>query len=429
VSKTRVQKNILAAYGKPLHYDTLLLVAGFIAMVIVVLVYNRPPFYDEPAYLADVTLLHHHGFSRDWLLGLHGSAGPLYSAVQYFFEPVTHLAPPFIRLLNGVFLLGVMYYTHLTLRVLHLYGGYAWYSMAIPVTYVVAALALTEMPAMLFFTMSLYLSVKASRTASFILVLVCALAAGICMGVAIAGRQPYLLTVPVIAFLFLLNKNPRNRWLPAFIFIPAALALPLYIFYVWNGLVPPIDTLFYARLAGQGIAWRPDSVLLCIAYFAICFLLIAPALYRLPGRKEGAGWLLLYIVLVILNCLFGWIPWLPMESLVKKLLVKPTWVQFSANAIGAGLLLFSLYFIVTIGRWAIEKKRQPETLVFFIAMLALAFTCIKITSGFSSRYAAQALPLMVLAGSYFREHAPLPIPRVLAGITIGLTSLLFYFLG
>jgi len=428
VSKTRVQKNILAAYGKPLHYDTLLLVAGFIAMLVVVLVYNRPPFYDEPAYLADVTLLHHHGFSRDWLLRLNGSAGPLYSAVQYFFEPITHLAPPFIRLLNCVFLLGVMYYTHLTLRILHLYGGYAWYSMAIPVTYVVAALALTEMPAMLFFTMALYLSVKASRTASFALVLACALAAGICMGAAIAGRQPYLLTVPVIAFIFLLNKNTRNRWLPAFIFIPAALALPLYIFYVWNGLVPPGDAQVYKTLAAEGIAFRPAYALLCLAYFSICLLLIAPGLYRLPTRKEGIGWTALYILLLLTNLLFDWMPWLPAESLLKKLLVTPALLRFAAHAAGAALLLLSLYFIVTTGLRVIEKKKQPEVIVFFIALLALAAACIKITWGFSSRYAAQAIPLMLMAGSYFREQAPLKIPRVLAGIAIGLSSLLFYFL-
>ena len=402
--------------------------AGFLAMVVIVLVYNRPPFYDEPAYLADVTLLHHHGFSKTWLLGLNGSAGPLYSAVQFFFEPLTHLEPPFIRLINCVFLLGVLYFTHLTLRTLHLYGGYAWYSMAIPVTYVVAALALTEMPAMFFFTLAVYLCVKASRTAPFALALVYALLAGVCMSAAVAGRQPYLLTVPVIAFLFGQNKNARNRWLPAFVFILAALALPAYIFYTWKGLVPPGDALVYKTLASEGIAFRPGYVLLCIGYFAICFLLIAPGLYRMPTRKETIGWLLLYTLLVVANYVFGWMPWLPVESLLRKLLPGAVLIQLAANTIGAGLILLSLYFVVTVTRWLAARKKQPEAAVFFVALLALAFACIKITWGFSSRYAAQAIPLMILAGSYFREHAPLKIPRVLAGIVIGLASLLFYFL-
>ncbi|MBS1565272.1 MAG: hypothetical protein JST39_12840, partial [Bacteroidetes bacterium] len=315
---------------------------------------------------------------------------------------------------------------HLTLRALHLYGGYAWYSMAIPVTYVVAALALTEMPAMLFFSLSLYLSVRASRSGSLPLVLACALGGGLCMSLAIIGRQPYLLTLPAVSFLYLLNSNHRNRWPPVLLFIAVSLLLPLYIFYIWQGLVPPGDAKVYSDLATQGISIRPGFGLLCLAYFAVCMLIIAPGLYRLPSRREGAIWTGIFVGILAANLFFDWMPWLPLEGIVRRWITSPTLLHIVASISGAAMVLFSFFFMVSAARRLFDKKRQPESIAFFLALLAIALACIKITWGFSSRYAAQAIPLLLLLGGYFREQSPWRIPRVLAGIALGLVSLLMY---
>jgi hypothetical protein len=63
--------------------------------------------YDEPFHADTVLLLHQHGLSPRFLKSLPTASGPLYSFVQFVFEPLTHLQTVRMRLVN-VFLLALV---------------------------------------------------------------------------------------------------------------------------------------------------------------------------------------------------------------------------------------------------------------------------------------------------------------------------------
>ena len=56
--------------------------------------------YDEREYIHYPRLLMQHGFGSGYLRSLTGSAGPLYGVIHAIFSPLTHLQPPYIRLIS-----------------------------------------------------------------------------------------------------------------------------------------------------------------------------------------------------------------------------------------------------------------------------------------------------------------------------------------
>lgn len=240
--------------------EIVLLLFGLFTLIVILFVFNRPPFYDEDDYLKNVALLQKYGFSRAYLVNLIGSAGPLYSTVHYILEPLTDLQAPYIRLVNIGFLLGIIYFTGRTVQLLNFTcWTYGLNSMAIPMTYVISGLALTEIPAMFFYSAGIYLIIKAiSSSASNVNGIIKLITGGICISLAILGRQPYLLTLAAFPILFYNKKNYKKNSILLIITIIFSVALPCYVFSVWNGLVAPLDALFYDNITRQGVSYRPD---------------------------------------------------------------------------------------------------------------------------------------------------------------------------
>lgn len=414
----------------PLQEITLL-VAGFIILIILQVVFPRAPFFDEDDYLSNVALLHQYGFGKTYLVHLVGSAGPLYSMVHFLFEPLTGLKTPQIRLVNTLFLVGAAYFTFRTLCVLNPAARfYALYIMAVPMTYVIGGLALTEMPALFFFSASIFLLIKNTVNTAIKSSLIQLAVAGLCMGLAIAGRQPYLLVLAAFPVLFVTNKNNSSHWLPLIITVFFSLLLPCYLFMVWNGLVPTIESRLYKDLALAGTAYRPDFFMLCVFYFAISMLLIAPGFFWLAqSRKTGLGWTLLFIVLTTANFFLHWIQILPAKPLLEKLLPSAVFVYFFSVICGSAVIFSCLYFTVCLYQ-QLNRLQFPKELLFFtVSLLLIAVSCAKITSGFSSLYAGQAITLIVLTGSYFYRNLKYNKAGIIIGSITGLTSLVSYFIG
>jgi hypothetical protein len=210
------------------------LITGFLAIIIVVLVFKRPAFNDEVSYLENVPLIHKYGLSDTYLTKLIGSAGPLYSLFHYTFEPITHLQAPYIRFLNIASLAGIIYFTFRTLRLSKgISGEYALYTMAVPITYAVSGLALTEIPAMLFFSIGLYFIAKSAITYEnmFIKAAIGVIIGGTCIGLSILGRQPYLIILAGFPFLFLARKKMFHNLLLLTLSIFFSVIAPLYVLY------------------------------------------------------------------------------------------------------------------------------------------------------------------------------------------------------
>jgi len=416
----------VATLDKP---EVFILVSGFAILLITIFIFNRPAFYDEDDYLRNVAIIHKFGFGKEYLLNLIGSAGPLYSTVHYLLEPVTHLAFPFTRLVNIAFLAGVTILIGLSLKLLKFSERKnGLIIMAIPMTYVISGLALTEMPAMFFLSSGIYLVIKSvTEKSTYSRSLFNALLAGICMSLAILGRQPYLLLLAALPILFPGKKNSLRNSSILIVTLLSSLALPCYIFWIWKGLVAPSDAAFYADIAGQGINYRPELLLLCLAYYAIVFILIAPEFYKVPTRKEMFILLTSAVMISVLNQKIDLIRFLPLKAIYIKILSSQH-IDFAEKFAGSLLAVTGIYFMIIVFRRLRDTGFKKELLFYAVALLAIAISCIKLTHGFSSRYAAQAIPLLIPFSVYFNKNNPYSYLRLSIGVLTGSLSLVMYFI-
>jgi len=410
------------------RYESIVLFVGFIGLVALILHYNRPPFYDEDDYLRNVDLLQQYGFSKAYLLKHIGSAGPLYPALHYILAPLTKLETPYIRLLNTFLLLGTIYFIRLILKNLQFAQSYAWLVFAIPMTYVISGLALTEIPAVFFFSVALYLITHSitSDSSYFKSVLLLA-AAGLFISFAILGRQPFLLILGALPILFFKKDQFFKTGILLLITLIFSLALPCYVFIVWGGLVAPDDGALYIRIAEEGISIQPIFFFLCTAYYAIVFFIATPSFYIRLTTSEILVSIVLTILFIGLNFKYHLFVFLPMAQLMRNTF-SPIVVTWAEIIFGVLVLLVSLYFIVTLIRQLIRHNYQKELLFFAAAIMLIALACIKITWGFSSRYPAQALPFLVPMFAYFYKGNKYSNYRLGAGVLLGLTSLASYFI-
>jgi hypothetical protein len=99
------------------------------------------------------------------------------------------------------------------------------------------------------------------------------LVSGFCLGIALWGRQPYLLLRGVPVLVGILEHRLR---MAAAIFVGIVLAMAIPLFVIWNGLVPPDS---------QDLVLLGVSVphgLLSLGYAGICFFLVAAEFRHLP---------------------------------------------------------------------------------------------------------------------------------------------------
>lgn len=410
--------------------ETILLIAGLAALLTVQLVYRRPAFGDEQEYLKNVALLHQYGFGKNFLVHLGGSAGPLYSIVHFIFEPFTRLQWPGVRWINVFFLLGAVFGMYRIIALLN-FGNrlFALYAMAIPITYVITGQALTEMPAFFFFTTAVYLLVRNTRTNVSGARVPQLILAGICMSLAIIGRQPYLLTLAALPVLFFpANRYKKNTWL-FLLTVLFSVALPCYVFYAWQGLAPTIESQLYKDIARAGVSYRLDFFLLCLFYFAVCMLLTAPHFFLLPrSSRVIAGWVVFFLVITAANFAFKWIELFPERWLLQKIFPGARQAHVVSIVCGSVVMLLSVYFIACLYVQLQRLQFQKEMVFFALALLLIAASCIKITWGYSSRYAGQGIPLLLLLGSCFYRPSRYNAVRIVLGMAIGLVSLVSYFL-
>ncbi|MBD0353279.1 MAG: hypothetical protein ICV65_19215 [Flavisolibacter sp.] len=409
--------------------ELIVLLSGLLVFVALLVLISRTYVPDEIAYLYNVRYIEKYGLSKEYLIRHYGSAGPLYSVIHWILEPVTQLRVSFIRLVNIFFLLGSIYFISRLLRVFQVSPIFAFTTLAIPMTYVISGLALTEMPAIFFFSIGIFLIIKTTTVnPPYPIAILQLLTGGICISLAILGRQPYLLTLGALPILFFNNKKFEYRSILLLLTLVASLALPTFVFLIWNGLVAPYDsTYYYDKIAQKGIFFRPDFFLLCLAYFAIILFIIAPAFFLKPQKKEIISLGFIYIILIVVNYKFQLIPLLPLKSLSIKF-VPSEYLDLVYAFFSAFFELIGIFFLITLYQQLRKNIFQRELLFFSVAALLIALSCMKITFQFSSRYAAQATPLLIPICSFFYKRYSSNFYRMAAGVIIGLIAYTFYIM-
>ncbi|MBL8227503.1 MAG: hypothetical protein JNL98_03465 [Bryobacterales bacterium] len=367
----------------------------FVMLGFVFVVANSPNrfLYDEPYFVNYVPLLHEHGFTPNFLNSLTGAAGPLYAVIHRICEPFTHLQPPRMRLVNVLLLcvltgvLASAVKRYLPSRRWFVIGGV----LVVPMTWVTAGMALSEMPAMLFVALSLYCQLKglaafeAHRQFTIWFLL-----SGACLGVAVWGRQPYLLLLSIPIVLAIVERRLR---VAAVLFVSVVAVCTIPLFVIWQGLTPPSH-----HSLQQGIA--VSHGVLSLGYVAICSMLLAPRRPSLSAMQT----LVVMTSILALNAAFEVLQLYPVRSAAQRYLSPP---MLHAYGIACGSLFASVGVVFFMSQlqtiWSNRDKLQ--TLAVNAGLLCIALSPLFVAHQYSSRYTAMSLPYLIMASApLYREN-------------------------
>ncbi len=394
-----------------------LLLLAFVGLVTVVV--SSPGFfvYEEPFSTADyLTVFHDHGLSRDFLTSLPGTYGPLNTFVQLAFEPLTSLSPVRMRLENVLLLVVVGVILYFASARDDVAGRLftAGSVLVVPTTWVLAGMALSEMPALVFAALSLFLLCRGLQAlGDKRSVLLWFLASAVSLGVAAWGRQPYILLAGVPPVLALMDVRLRTA---AALYMCVVLAMVLPLFVIWGGLTPPDF-----QLVRHAPSLYNSFLLLGYAGFALA--LLAPALLWRHRRFL----LVLFAVIALMNAVLDIWSEYPLRTAAERLL--PSSVFYVYGGLCAALVLTSGIAVLAFVGHSIWQAGSDTRLV--AANLSLLFMCIWpsfMDANFSSRYMEMGLPYLVLAVEPLRQRwDSFMLTATLAGSATGAISLLGYF--
>ncbi len=375
--------------------------------------------YDERNHIGLTQIVATSGW-RDALLSPENrsAAGPLYPAIHLMLSPVTHLQAPAIRWVNFCCLIGVVLLLAsckptepLGPRIL---SGFTL--LAVPFLWPAVGMALTELPALLFFTcfVLLFLGVINSDVVLSRQVFGLAFVAGLCLGAAILGRQTYLIVVPVLVVtMFWL----REKWSVVLICIITALAVCTWIFALWHGLAPP----HYYRLAHSSVSFT--NLLLSLSYAAVATLFLNPTWL---WRQRATVW----IICSLCGFALAYFVRNYEDPPAKSLLVHAfgtqlgLWIGF---VVGCALAAIGAVWAWTTFRTFWRKRRDPGQVFLLLSLGALVLAPMQMTAQFSSRYIVGCLGVLFLVVDVPLQSRRYWAARMFVGSFLGMAILWTYF--
>lgn len=400
-------------------YHIFVYLCALLFLVVYTFIINRGDFtYDEPYYLTNVDLLNEYGFSRKFIEMLNGPAGPLYGVIHWLLQPLTSMNVKLVRAVNIVFLIGSIICLYKIIKVENedFALAKALTLLAIPMTFVCAGMALTEMPAMFFLSISLLVFITAYEKKNLLYLCI----AGLLMSLAILGRQPYLLYL--LAFPVLIYRDlSKINILSIACFLVCALCPPLYIFTIWGGLVPH---------AGGDVATRellaPYNLFISMGYSFVITLFLAPTWFMVPQRKYWLLCTVIFVGLITLCYVFDF-RLNVMATVSQKILGPGLLLKLYGNTMAAVLISSGLYFLYSTLYRVKTDIRDRRRFFFVFGCLLTLVSSIKITHQFSSRYVFQAAPFFILMFSNYMGFGYKMLVVRSVAILIGIISLLSYF--
>jgi hypothetical protein len=371
--------------------------------------------YDEPYHIGLATLISKEGFFHALVSPANQSAaGPLYASLQLAFEWASSLAAPGIRwvgffclLLSSILVSKTTFASNQRFLSISQVGICF---LGIPFLWPCAGMALTEIPAMLFFSLALFCIARMIGAENSNAHFSWAALAGLSLGLAILGRQTYLILIPVI---FLWALFQRKFLLPVLLLFVFAGLCSGWLFIVWKGLVPPSQQMVDGGL-------RFDHSLLAMIYIGIAGFILAPSLLlQMP--------LLFGIPFLVISGAIGFFTIggeiVPAKTLLLALFGEELAVQIGRFAL-AVMFAISAIWIISLSN-KIASGRSPFLFLNLLILLAFIAAPAKISHLFSSRYVVTAMiPLIFLTGF---ENTKLAISLKLIGGLIGAATLATYY--
>ena len=375
---------------------------------------SKKLFYDEPWYLSTVALLDQHGLTADFLRALPGPAGPLYTLVHGALAPLTGLTPPGVRFVNVGFLGGTIVALFGILRLDKSANPLvsALSFTAAPMIWVVTGIALTEMAATFFSVLALGFLWSALGGKSTWYSLLLAAMGGLCLGLAILGRQPLLVLLVPLPLFAIYDFRLASR---VILFVIISLILPAMVFTVWRGLVPP-----RTGYVGDGIA--PMHGLLAFTYAGCVMLVWSPAWFQMNFS--------FVVTIIAISCLgnavVGFGQYEALHSLAIRF-ISPQMMPIYGRLVWGGLVSLGLIFLFAQVRHTWDRRKDVKFVFLSVVVLLLLLSSMKITHLFSSRYVVSALPPLLLLAEPFTVAGRNKAFRILLGGVIGAVALYGYY--
>lgn len=375
--------------------------------------------YDEVFYLGiALKKLRASGDVLDYLKNHWGMVpGPLHAAIHWAASHWSEASPHGARLVNGLMFYGMVCALLSLLRSegLDRRAGTltALLALAVPPAWIIAGMALTEMPALFCITVAFWLVCQQSAGASDqrllpgILIL-----AGLFAGLSVIGRQPYLLIIPLLAALLVWR---RRSWMHAAVFASSSAIIPGALFLVWGGLTSPMT-----QYANSGLRW--EHGLLGMAYTGIFFTLLSPHwLLTVPWRLTAAA----AAIATVLNLAFVGFQRPFMSTLAERYL--PISAEMWGRLGGTACVAVAAVSVVAFVHHCWQRRTDALYIVSNASVLAMVGIAAAISHLFSSRYPAMALPFLVVASMRHRKWDAVDLTAAVAGAVLGAVSLLSYY--
>lgn len=364
---------------------------SFIGLICFVLVYSDGSLcYDEPYYYQNVALLNKLGLGVDFFSNMYGPAGPVHAILFWVLQDLTGDSVMGVRLVNVFLLFFVilcmkLIYTQIYPNIENNDRGWSMGLLSIPMTFVCSGLALTEMSALLLLVLSLYFLIRYRNKHSFSNLVF----SSILLSLSVLGRQQYLLLVPFFATYVYFDKLNSQRLINSFQYLILSLLLPCSIFFVWNGIVPNVG----GDIANTGnFVWR--HVFLGLGYSGFITLLLDRR-YFVPITRRyiyGVLGLIVFVTIVVIAFEFKF---LVMTSVTLKFF-PPRVVYFMGYLNAIVLVVFGLWFMMSLVRDALINSGSFLHIIFIISIFLIVLSCGKVAHQFSSRYIYQAVIFFIL---------------------------------
>ena len=375
--------------------------------------------FDEEVNLALAHLVAKNG----WLHALpspenFSNVGPLYPAIHLMLSPITRLQPPAIRWVNFCCFLGVVLLLArckpvepVAPRLLS-----SFTLLAVPFLWPAVGMALTELPALLFFTcfVLLFLRVIDSDVVLSPGTFGLAFAGGILSGTAILGRQTYLVVLPVLVMMMFWV---RGKSLAVLVCIITALAICGWLFALWHGLAPP----HIYPLTHSSVSFA--NLLLSLSYAAAATLFLNPR--WLAGHRPTV-WIICTLCGFALACFARNYEDPPAKSLLVHAFGNQfgLWIGF---VVGCALAVIGAVWAWTTFKTFWRERRDPVQVFLLLSLGALVLAPMKITWQFSSRYIVGALGVLYLIVDVPCQSPRYRAARIIVGTLLGMAILWSYY--
>ncbi|MFT3867268.1 MAG: hypothetical protein QM715_02110 [Nibricoccus sp.] len=387
---------------------------AYIALCVFVLTRSRPPFFDEGLHLSRAFALAQPGSFRNWLVENDTSAtGPLYALMHYALALGQGAWPtPWFRVPNLVLLAASILLIVSQLRRLGQsnFWACALTTLAMPTTWVLSGLALTEMPAQCGAAIACWAALRLGeeKEADWRMALV------LILGVAVAtmGRQTYLAALPGMA---LLAAGDRRRFFLALAAVAIGLVPLVGLVWVWGGLLPP--KLAYMGDGGFNFA----HVFYALAYVGVMTLFLAPGYYLVR-------WKIILPAATVAGAINLWLSVIHFTMLtsVQKLTGMPVLMHLLE---ATGTLLFVAAGVAFPLATLLEAWRNRSRRFWGYAgsTLGLCLACGAVTALFSSRYVGMTMVFLVPLLAPWMRFNVTSILRLSVGAGLGAGALYSYF--